>query len=265
MTGDRPGREFPVGPGGVRSELGADGILRITLCRPERLNALDSDVIAELSAALRRTGDPTVRVVVLTGEGRAFCTGADLSTLDGDPKAMMDAANALIRAVVSAPVPVIAAVNGPAAGFAVGLSCAADLIYAAESAYFLLPFITIGLMPDGGATALVTGAIGRARAAEMAMLGERLPAAEAFACGLVTRTVPDAELSAYVEQVAARLAVGPCRALELTKRALAATSLDQLDTALDREREGQIELLGSADAAEGVAAAMQKRRPRFGV
>ncbi len=175
----------------------------------------------------------------------------------------MDVANAAVRAIVEVPVPVVAAVNGPAAGVGVSLALAADLTYAAESAYFLLAFVGIGLMPDGGASLLVPAAIGRARAAEMALLGERVAAVDADRVGLVSRTLPDVELAEHARAVAARLASGPRRALELTKRSLNAVTLDALDRALEREKEGQAELLGSADFAEGAAAMLQKRRPRF--
>lgn len=159
--------------------------------------------------------------------------------------------------------PVVAAVNGPAAGVGVSIALSADLTYAAESAYFLLAFVGIGLMPDGGASLLVPASIGRAKAAELALLGDRVSAADADRVGLVTRTVPDAELAAHAGAVAARLASGPRRALELTKRALNAATLESLDRVLDREKAGQIELLASADFAEGASAMLQRRRPHF--
>ncbi len=175
----------------------------------------------------------------------------------------MDAANRVIRGIVSAPVPVIAAVNGPAVGYGVALACAADLTYAAESAYFLLSFTSIGLMPDGGATALVAAAIGRARATELALLGQRLSATDAAQTGLVARILPDDQLAAHVEAVAGTLGAGPRRALELTRRALAASTLGHLDHALERERAGQIELIGTPDFAEGADAVLTKRPPTF--
>lgn len=241
-----------------------DSILRITLNRPERMNALGVDTLEELTSALRSAHiDNTIRAVVLTGAGKAFCTGADIAALDNPPEAIMDAANSVIRSIVRAPVPVVVAVNGPAAGFGVGLACAADLTYAADSAYFFLSFCKIGLMPDGGATALVAAAIGRARAAEMALLGERLSAADAARVGLVARNLPDDQLGTHVDTVAAELARGPRRALHITKRALNASALDAFDQALERERTGQIELLESKDCAEGLAAFREKRQPDF--
>ncbi|MBM4504564.1 enoyl-CoA hydratase, partial [Rhodococcus hoagii] len=175
----------------------------------------------------------------------------------------MDVANEVIRAIVEVPVPVVAAVNGPAAGVGVSIALAADLTYAAESAYFLLAFVGVGLMPDGGSSVLVSASIGRAKAAELALLGERLSAAEADSSGLVSRTLPDGDLLDHARDVAGRLAAGPRRALELTKRALAAATLAALDDALEREKIGQAELLASPDFAEGAAAMLQKRKPRY--
>ncbi|RVW08501.1 enoyl-CoA hydratase [Prescottella agglutinans] len=244
-----------------------NGVLELTISRPERMNAVDMATMSELGAAVRDAGnDAAVRSILLTGAGSAFCTGADLAAAGpnpADPSVVMDVANAAVRAIVEVPVPVVAAVNGPAAGVGVSLALAADLTYAAESAYFLLAFVGIGLMPDGGASLLVPAAIGRARAAEMALLGERVAAVDADRVGLVSRTLPDVELSEHARAVAARLASGPRRALELTKRSLNAVTLDALDRALEREKEGQAELLGSADFAEGAAAMLQKRRPKF--
>lgn len=251
------------GSDGVRVST-SDGVLRITLSRPERLNALSLADLAALDSALAGAESSGCRAIVLTGEGRAFCTGADLTAVTAaDPGAVMDAANAVIRRIVSAPVPVIAVVNGPAVGYGVALACAADLTYAAESAYFLLSFTKVGLMPDGGSTALLAASIGRARAAELALLAQRLPAAEAAAAGLVARVLPDGELQEYVEVVARQLARGPRRALELTRRALAAATLGNLDRALDGERAGQIELIHTSDFAEGAAAVLAKRPPTF--
>ncbi|MEE2030824.1 enoyl-CoA hydratase [Rhodococcus chondri] len=251
---------------GLRSEL-CDGILRLTIARPKRMNAIDLPTLRALSDAVTAAGhDERVRTIVLTGEGSAFCTGADLTSAAQnpvDPGEVMDVANNLIRAIVSVPVPVIAAVNGPAAGVGVSIAIAADFTYAAESAYFLLAFVNIGLMPDGGASLLVPAAIGRARAAEMALLGERVSADDADRFGLVARTLPDAELAAHVDAVAARTAQGPRRALALTKQSLNAATLAALDAALDLEKSGQVELLGSPDFVEGATAMLQKRPPRF--
>lgn len=251
---------------GLRSTL-EGGILRLTINRPKRMNALDLETMGALGDAVTAAGrDEQVRTIVLTGEGAAFCTGADLAAAGAnpaDPNVVMDTANSVIRAIVDSPVPVIAAVNGPAAGVGVSIAVAADLTYAAETAYFLLAFTNIGLMPDGGSSLLIPAAIGRARAAEMALLGERVFAADADRFGLVARTLPDSELAAHVDAVAARTASGPRRALALTKEALNNATLPALEDALAFEKRGQIELLASADFAEGAMAMLQKRRPKF--
>ncbi|MGC5165093.1 enoyl-CoA hydratase [Rhodococcus sp. DT1] len=251
---------------GLRSEL-ADGILRLTVSRPKRMNAIDLATLSALRDAVTAADtDTRVRTIVITGEGKAFCTGADLAAGAAnpqDPTVAMDATTGLIRAITDVSVPVIAAVNGPAAGVGVSIALVADLTYAAESAYFLLSFVNIGLMPDGGASLLVPAAIGRARAAEMALLGERIGGADADRFGLVARTLPDDELAAHVDAVAARTARGPRRAQALTKKALNAATLPLLDSALAREKEGQVELLTSADFAEGAMAMLEKRPARF--
>lgn len=252
--------------GGLRSEL-VDGVLWLTINRPERMNAVDLTTTHALREAVDSAGEnPDVRTVVITGEGTAFCTGADLAAGAEnpiDPSVTMDTANALIRSIAAVPVPVVAAVNGPAAGFGVSIAIAADFTYAAESAYFLLSFVNIGLMADGGSSLLVPAAIGRARAAEMALLGNRVSAADADRFGLVAKTLPDDLLLDHVRTVAARTAAGPRRALALTKQALNASTLRVLDETLEREKVGQAELLTSADFFEGATAMLQKRPPRF--
>jgi enoyl-CoA hydratase/carnithine racemase len=248
-----------------------DAVLRLTITRPARMNAVDLASMIEIGDVLTEAAtDSSVRVVVLTGEGDAFCTGADLSSpaQDADGRKgseiVMDTANRMIRSVVTVPVPVIARINGPAAGVGLSLALAADLIYAAESTYLLMPFINIGLMPDGGATALVAVAVGRVRAAALSLLGERLPVAEAAAAGLITKALPDDQLDAHVEAVAVKLANGPRRALELTKAAVNAATLTELDAALERETVGQIELQATPDFFEGATAMLTRRKPNFG-
>ncbi|WP_327112461.1 enoyl-CoA hydratase [Nocardia sp. NBC_01730] len=245
-------------------------VLRVTITKPKRKNAIDYDTMVALGDTFHAAAeDRAVRVVLLTGEGGDFCTGADLSaTADGAQRGitsdmMMDAANRLVRAVVDAPVPVIVRIRGAAAGVGVGIALAADLVYASEDSYLLLAFINIGLMPDGGAAALVAAAAGRPLAAEMALLGERLPAPAAKAAGLFTAVVPDAELDATVEAAAAKIASGPRRALELTKKALNQATLTSLAAALAAEKAGQSELLQSVDFAEGATAMLTKRKPVF--
>ncbi|MFC4372858.1 enoyl-CoA hydratase [Nocardia halotolerans] len=246
------------------------GVLRIAIDRQARMNAIDLDTMTALcdlvTAAATR---PTVRVIVLTGAGKAFCTGADLAAAaaaggnEAAPEVVMDRANDLVRAIVDSPLPVIAQINGPAAGVGTSIALAADLVYAADHTYLLLPFTSIGLMPDGGATAMVAAAMGRARAAEFALLGARLPATEAATAGLITRCLPAADLDDEVNSVAAKLAAGPRRALQLTKAALNAATLAELDAALEREKTGQCELLVSADFREGMTAVLTRRAPNF--
>ncbi|MFE3222414.1 enoyl-CoA hydratase-related protein [Nocardia sp. NPDC059228] len=245
-------------------------VLRITITNPKRKNALSYDTMAGLGdTVLAAAQDPAVRVIVLTGAGGDFCTGADLAAAPGEkergitPEMTMDVANRMIRAIVDSPVPVVARVKGAAAGVGVAFALAADLAYASEDAYLLLAFINIGLMPDGGAAALVAAAAGRPLAAEMALLGERLPARKAVEHSVIAGVYGDEELDAKVEAAVAKLAHGPRRALELTKRALNAAALTSLDAALAAEKAGQCELLGSADFAEGAAAMLQKRRAVF--
>lgn len=245
-------------------------VLRITLNRPHVLNAVTEAVLVDLADVVEEAGaDADVRVVVLTGAGRAFSSGADLG---GDAAASADnppgpgtilAANRLARALRDSPKPVVAAVNGPAAGVGCSIALACDLVVASETAYFLLAFVNIGLMPDGGATALVPANVGRARAMQMALLGERIPAATALDWGLVHRVLPAADLDAAVEELAAKLAAGPPRALAATKRAVNAATLGQLDPALERELDGQSGLLTTADFVEAVQAFGEKRTPKF--
>lgn len=246
----------------------SEGRLTMTINRPDRLNAVTTGTLRRLERAIVEAGDdPEVRVVVLAGAGRAFCSGADLDAADAGEEpvsaATVDAANAVVTAVRRLPQPVVAAVHGPAAGVGVSLALAADLVVAAESTYFLLAFTKVGLMPDGGATALVAAAIGRARAMRMALLAERLGAAEAHAAGLISHVAPPEEVPRVVECLARELAAGPPRAYALTKAAVNDATLGELDGALARERHGQASLLRSADYAEGAAAFLARRPPRF--
>ncbi|MGQ4618170.1 enoyl-CoA hydratase-related protein [Nocardia sp. R7R-8] len=261
----------PAAPAAAKFTAVQDGkVLRITITNPTRKNAIDYDTMVALGDTFRTAAnDRAVRAIVLTGEGGAFCTGADVSASADQarrsitPDLVMDAANRLVRAIVDAPVPVIARIRGAAAGVGVGIALAADLVYASEDSYLLLAFINIGLMPDGGAATLVAAAAGRPLAARMALLGERLPAREAAAAGLFTAVVPDDELDAAVEAGVAKIATGPRRALELTKQALNQATLASLDSALAAEKAGQTELLSSPDFMEGAAALLGKRKPVF--
>ncbi|QDQ89664.1 enoyl-CoA hydratase [Rhodococcus sp. WB9] len=245
-----------------------DGVLRVILNRPARMNAVTTETLDAVADSFDKyAGDAAVRVAILTGTGRAFCTGADLGgeNISGPPdSATIDAANRTAAAIRAFPRPVIGAVNGPAAGVGVSLALACDLTVATESSYFLLAFAKVGLMPDGGATALVAASVGRARALRLALLAERLPAREALASGLIADVFPDDEFAASVTALTRRLADGPSEAFHLTKDAVNDATLIELDNAFDRERTGQLELLAAADYREGVAAFLEKRPAVFG-
>ena len=254
----------------VRVERDDLGVATISINRPERMNALDHATVTALTELItEHGGDPATRVIVLAGEGGAFTTGADLQAIGesgGDapsPDVTMDNAAALVRSVLTAPVPVIAAVNGPAAGVGVSLALASDLVLRAEDAYLLFAFTNIGLMPDGGASVLLPASVGRSIASRMLLRGDAVSAAEALDVGLVLEVLPPSELRAAAAKLARRLARGPRRALELTRRAVTGATLAELDAALAREHEGQCELLVSPDFAEGVSSILEKRRPNF--
>ncbi|MBM7458704.1 enoyl-CoA hydratase [Rhodococcus coprophilus] len=251
---------------GVESRID-DGILHVTIDRPARLNAVGTATLTAVAEAFDKCADdPTVRAAVLTGSGRAFCSGADISGRDlSAPPApdTIDAANRVTATIRDFPRPVVGAVNGVTAGVGVSLALACDLTVAKESAYFLLAFTRIGLMPDGGATALVAASIGRARAMRMAMLAERLPAREALASGLIADVYPDDGFDDAVGELLTRLAAGPSAALASTKEAINAATLTELGSAFGRERAGQLDLLAGADFAEGVAAFQEKRTAEF--
>jgi enoyl-CoA hydratase len=213
--------------------------------------------------------DPDVKVVRLGGAGRGFCSGAGISAdnMAGgngvSPDGIVLEINRLIRAIAALPHPVVAVVQGPAAGVGVSLALACDVVLASERAFFMLAFTKIGLMPDGGASALVAAAVGRIRAMHMALLPERLPAAEALSWGLVSAVYPHGEFEAEVDKVIARLLAGPVVAFAKTKRAINAATLTELDPALRREFEGQAVLLRSPDLVEGATAFQQRRAPVF--
>ena len=245
----------------------ADGVATITLNRPESLNALNGAMRRELLAALKASGrDDAVRAVVITGAGRGFCSGADLRGGAAERafrRVLTDEYNPLISAIRELPRPVVAAVNGVAAGAGVSLALACDLVYAAEEARFIQAFVRIGLVPDSGSTRTLVRALGRHRAAALIFGGEPLPAADAKAAGLVNEVVPAAELAATVQRVAAGLAAGPTRAIALAKRSINHAEDALLAESLAMEASLQ-ELAGrTEDHAEGAAAFGEKREPRF--
>jgi 2-(1,2-epoxy-1,2-dihydrophenyl)acetyl-CoA isomerase len=250
----------------IRVEV-ADGVGTITLNRPDSLNALNASMRGELLAALKAAGrDEAVRTVVITGEGRGFCSGADLRGGSGERdfrRVLTDEYNPLITALRELPKPVIAAVNGVAAGAGVSLALACDLVYAADDARFIQAFVRIGLVPDSGSTRTLVRALGRHRAARLIFSGEPLAAAEAHAAGLVNEVVPADQLAATVHAAAAKLAAAPTRAIGLAKRAINHAEDALLPESLAMEAALQ-ELAGRTDDhAEGVAAFGEKREPRF--
>jgi 2-(1,2-epoxy-1,2-dihydrophenyl)acetyl-CoA isomerase len=248
------------------------GVATITLDRPEALNAwirrLGEDLLSALNAA---ADDPDGRVIVFTGAGRAFSSGADLKAgaeigADGkiDVHSRLSAVyNPLILAVRTVPKPVIAKVNGPAVGIGCSLALAADLIVAAESAYFMLAFVNIGLGLDGGASHMLPARVGHARAFEMAYLGERIPAARALEWGLVNQAVPDDELDRAVSELAARFVAGPPGSYANIKRTINHHLYEGFEELLELEAELQQGRVESADFLEAVAAFAQKRKPKF--
>jgi 2-(1,2-epoxy-1,2-dihydrophenyl)acetyl-CoA isomerase len=251
-----------------------DGAATIELNRPQALNAWNAQLGADLLAALHEaTEDDAVRAVVLTGAGRAFSSGADLKdisggdvTPDGRPdvyKTLTQRYHPIMHAIREMPKPVIAAVNGPAVGIGCSLALCSDLIMAAESAYFLLAFVNIGLVPDGGSSLFLPTRIGMARATELSMLGERLPAARALEWGLINRVVPDGSLRDEAASLAARLAAGPTRSYAGTKRQLNNWLYSRMAEQLELEATVQQEMAGSEDFVEGALAFVEKRPTRF--
>ncbi|WP_203309667.1 enoyl-CoA hydratase-related protein [Sphingomonas beigongshangi] len=244
-------------------------VLVLTLNRPDRLNAAPPSLFEAITAAVADLDG--ARAILIQGAGRAFCSGADVgmgALGSEDPGAATHAAltqsyNPAILAIAGAKVPVITAVRGPAAGIGCSLALAADFCIASESAYFLQAFVNIGLVPDGGASWLLPRLVGRARAAEMMLLGERLPAAKALDWGMIHKVVADDALDDTALALATRLAAGPTVALGAIRRGLAAALETDLATALAREADDQRAMRGTADAMEGGMAFLQKRTPAF--
>jgi 2-(1,2-epoxy-1,2-dihydrophenyl)acetyl-CoA isomerase len=244
---------------------------RIMLNRPEALNAWNEQFGRDLLDAVSTVAsDDSVRAVLITGAGRGFSSGADLkeqrTTVEGAPdlsSRLREMYHPIITGLREMPKPVIAAVNGPAVGIGCSLALAADLIVAAESAYFLLAFVNIGLVPDGGSTAFLPARIGYARAAEMAMLGERVPAEQALEWGLINRVVPDDQLEGAGDAVLQLLAQGPTTSYAGSKRLLNRRMYAGLAEQLEAEADQQREQGGTQDFLEGVTAFVEKRPPRF--
>jgi len=251
----------------VRLEQNPGRFATLTIARPDRLNAMSGQTVDELRSAVEQVAASDARCLLLTGEGRAFSSGADLVSGGGLPEdagaALEKHFNPLVEALFALDIPVVAAVRGPAAGAGCSLALAADIVIAGRSAYFLQAFVNIGLIPDAGATWLLPRLAGRARAMEMMMLGERVPAEQALAWGLVSRVVEDEELDEEAAVLAARLANGPTVALGLIRKLAHEAAQRPLSEALAAERVAQRTAGESADFKAGVSAFLAKRQPRF--
>jgi 2-(1,2-epoxy-1,2-dihydrophenyl)acetyl-CoA isomerase len=249
------------------------GVGRLTLNRPDSLNAWTSEFGRELRSVVEgEAADGSVRALLVTGAGRGFSSGADLKSGfdphpdDGRPdvrKELDDLYHPIIAGVRRLEKPVVAAVNGPAVGIGASLAFACDLVLAAESAFFGLAFVNIGLMPDGGSTLFVPAAIGKARAFQMALLGERVPAQRALEWGLVNYVHPDAALLDEANALVEKLAAGPTLSYASSKRALNNMLYPNMDQQLDLEAELQHALARTDDFIEGVTAFVEKREAQF--
>lgn len=247
-----------------------EGVATLTINRPALLNALSPQTLAEMAHALDRVRDEGARAMILTGAGRAFCSGADLSPAVGAGEARADMGrgleigfNPVLERIARLPIPVVTAVRGAAAGGGCGFALAGDIVIAARSAYFLQPFANIGLVPDVGATWLLPRLIGRARATAMMMLGERIPAETAVQWGMIHQMVEDDALTDTANAMAARLANGPTIIYGLMRQAIAQAATQTLTESLAAERVNQRVAGRTTDHAEGVAAFLEKRSPIF--
>lgn len=244
-------------------------VLVVTLNRPDRLNAAPPAMFEEITVAL---GDLAgARAVLVQGAGRGFCSGADVASGalgnenpgEATHAALTNSYNPTLALIAGLDVPVVSAVRGPAAGIGCSLALAADFCVASETAYFLQAFVNIGLVPDGGASWMLPRLIGRARAAEMMLLGERVPAAKALEWGMIHRVVGDGALDAEALALAERLAGGPTRAYGSIRRQLHAACESDYPAAMAREADNQRAMRGTADAVEGGRAFLEKRKPAF--
>jgi len=249
-----------------------DALARLTLNRPDKLNSFNAQMHEEVREAMKTVQrDDSIRCLLISGNGRGFCAGQDLSDRNVAPDAespdlgesLEQKYNPLIRSLVKLEKPVICAVNGVAAGAGANIALACDIVIAAESAKFIQSFCNIGLVPDSGGTWTLPRLAGRARALGMALLGERISARQAEEWGLIWKCVADEELASTAEQMARHLATQPTRGLGLIKRAMLASSDNSLDDQLDLERDLQRLAGRSEDYREGVSAFMNKREPEF--
>lgn len=267
VSDDQPARHFET------VDVYRDGAAaKIVLNRPQRMNAWSNGLSEDLLTVLREVAhDDGVRAVLLTGAGKAFCAGADLKEAadkalagDMDTYAILTRwYHPIVTTIREMPKPVVTAVNGPAAGAGVSLALAGDLVVAAESAYFMLAFVGIGLVPDGGSSLFVPSRVGFARAAEMAMLGEPVSAAKAVEWGLINYAWPDAEFAAKSEQLLQRLADGPTQSYAGSKRELNHWLYHRMGEHLELEARTQSQMEKTADFTEGVTAFLNKRPAKF--
>ncbi len=244
--------------------VGAVAVIRLN--RPARLNALTLELLEALHAHIEQAPDRGARAILLAGQGRAFCVGADLiaaSNLRVEEAPLLTHYNPLIEAMASSPIPIVTAVNGAAAGAGVSLALAGDIVVAAHDAFFLLSFADKGLVPDAGATWLIAKSVGRAKALEMALLSERLPASAALEAGLVARVVAASELESVAMDYATRLAALPTVALGLIRKQVALALTETLPDLMVVEARHQALASATEDCAEGVRAFIEKRAPGF--
>jgi 2-(1,2-epoxy-1,2-dihydrophenyl)acetyl-CoA isomerase len=247
------------------------GIARLTLNRPDKLNSFNMQMHGEVRQALSSIPESGARVLVLTGAGRGFCAGQDLGDRAVAPgsqgvdlgESLENRYNPLVLSLRNLALPVIAAVNGVAAGAGANIALACDIVIAARSANFVQAFCKLGLIPDSGGTWFLPRLVGDARAMALTLLGNKLPAEQAAAWGLIWQCVDDAELAATVDAMARQFALAPTRGLAATKKALRRSWENSFKEQLDVERDVQRELGRSSDYAEGVAAFTEKRSPRF--
>ena len=252
----------------ILSERRGD-VLVVTLNRPERLNAAPPQAFEEIAHAIANLDG--ARAVLFGGAGRAFCSGADVgggALGSDDPgnttfKALTESYNPTMAAIADLGVPVVSAVRGPAAGIGCSLALAADFCVASETAYFLQAFVNIGLVPDGGASWMLPRLIGRARASEMMLLGEKVPAAKALDWGMIHKVVADDVLDAEAFALAERLAAGPTVAIGLMRRQIRSAYESDYASAMLQEAENQRAARGTADSMEGGIAFLQKRKAAF--
>jgi 2-(1,2-epoxy-1,2-dihydrophenyl)acetyl-CoA isomerase len=249
-----------------------DGILHVTLNRPDKLNSFNEDMHRSFRAAIQRAHDEDeVRCVLITGAGRAFCAGQDLGdrdprTMDGPPDlghTLETFYNPTLRLIRSLEKPIVVAVNGVAAGAGANIALACDVVLAGKSAKFIQAFAKIGLTPDAGGSFMLTRLLGEARAKGLALTGEPLPAEKAADWGLIWKAVDDDALMDETNALARQFAAGPTRGLGLTKQSIQAAGTNSYDAQLDHERDTQRVAGRTADYAEGVTAFLDKRKPDF--